>query len=119
MLVPHVEVVDRQIQAYNAHDIDTFVACYTDDVQVIDPNGSVLARGLGHLRDRYASRFAAFPMLRAEIVHRSVGPPYVTDIERIAGWSSESIWATVIYRLTGDLIGAVVIATSLSPGPMG
>ena len=32
----HMNPVERQVDAYNAHDLDAFVACYTDDIVTSD-----------------------------------------------------------------------------------
>src|SRR5213080_3369353 len=43
--------VTEQLDAYNARDLDRFVACYTDDVIVEDAAGNVLMRGADGLRE--------------------------------------------------------------------
>ncbi len=111
-----MEIVDRQLTAYNAHDLAAFIACFSSDVLVLDGSGSVLAHGHNQMRERYGPRFAQCPDLRAEIEYRSIGPPYVTDIERITGWQPEPVWATAIYRVAGDAIDRVVLAISTASG---
>jgi SnoaL-like domain len=42
--------VERQVRAYNAHDVDEFVACYAGGVVIEDADGSVLVRGREQIR---------------------------------------------------------------------
>lgn len=37
--------VERQVRAYNEHNIDEFMACFAEDVVIEDADGSVLMRG--------------------------------------------------------------------------
>src|ERR1700761_2132403 len=64
------DLVERQVAAYNAHDVATFVACYAEDVVIEDGHGGVSVRGRDQLRERYTAFFAAAPEVKAEIVSR-------------------------------------------------
>ena len=50
------ELAARQLAAYNASDLDAFVACYHDDVVVYDGE-KVVFRGIEAFRDKYAGMF--------------------------------------------------------------
>ncbi len=50
------ELADRQLAAYNASDLDAFVACYHEDVRVLDCEEETL-RGREALRERYRGLF--------------------------------------------------------------
>ena len=39
------DVVARVVDALNAHDVDAFIGCYTEDATVEDGYDDVLARG--------------------------------------------------------------------------
>lgn len=75
-------VVQKQLEAYNARDLDAFVATYADDVQLFDLPDKLLMRGHVELRDRYRKTFAD-PRLHAEIVNRIVLGNTVIDHERV------------------------------------
>ena len=64
------DVIDRQLAAYNERDLDAFVACYTPDATIVQPDGSVLATGHDEIRERYGELFSGSPNLRAEIAKR-------------------------------------------------
>jgi hypothetical protein len=76
-------IVQAQLEAYNAHDIDAFVATYADDAQIFEHPATLLADGSAQIRERYAARFKE-PNLRAEIVKRIVMGNRVIDHERVA-----------------------------------
>jgi hypothetical protein len=75
-------VVQAQLEAYNARDIDAFVATYTADVQLFELPDKVLVRGAEQLRERYKERFAD-ERLHATIVNRIVMGNTVVDHERV------------------------------------
>jgi hypothetical protein len=100
-----VDRVEEQLEAYNAHDLERFVACYAPDVLVDDGAGNVLARGHEGLRARYGPRFRDFPNLHAEIPHRVRLTDYVVDEELITGWKSEPVRVVAVYRLVaGEIV---------------
>lgn len=51
------ELAERQLAAYNAADLDAFVACYHPDV-VVRWGAEVEAEGRSAFRERYADLFA-------------------------------------------------------------
>jgi hypothetical protein len=50
-------IVQRQLDAYNARDIDAFMAVWTDDAQCFEHPSKPLARGAAEIRARHAARF--------------------------------------------------------------
>ena len=73
------DTVARQADAYNAHDLETFLACYTEDVVVTSGNGDVLMEGLEAIRAEYAVMFEQLPDSGPRSIHGSCGVP---------GWST-------------------------------
>ena len=96
------DAVERQVRAYNAQDVEGFVACYAEDVVIEDADGNVLMSGRDDMRESYGRRFAEFPNLRAEIVTRIRVGSYVIDEERVTGGPGGNVHAVAIYRLNGD-----------------
>jgi hypothetical protein len=47
------DVVERQVRAYQAFDLDAFYACYAPDVVIEDADGQVTIAGQAALRERY------------------------------------------------------------------
>lgn len=66
-------VVRKQLDAYNAKDIETFMACWAEDAQVFAHPDTLLASGAAEIRARHVTRFQE-PNLFGRLVHRmSVG----------------------------------------------
>ena len=64
------EVVQRQIEAYNAHNIDAFARTYSDDVLITSAKGEVVVLGKEGLRDRYGKQFAKYPKAVAKVAEQ-------------------------------------------------
>jgi len=91
--------VNGQLAAYNAHDVDAFMACYTPDCVIEDGKGTRIMTGHREMRPRYAALFAGSPNLHCEIVSRVCIGDYVIDEERITGRVPDLRRAVVIYRV--------------------
>ncbi len=76
-------VVQRQLDAYNARDVERLLAVYAADAVLFEHPDTVLARGTAELRPRFAARFAE-PNLHAALLHRSVCGNTVVDHESVA-----------------------------------
>ena len=79
---PAETLVQRQLQAYNARDIEALLACYAADAEQHQLHGGLLARGHAQLRSRFLARFAE-PDLRARLLSRTVMGNWVVDHERV------------------------------------
>lgn len=102
-------IVQTQLDAYNARDIEAFVATYTDDAQIFEHPATLLAAGSAQLRDRYAARFKE-PNLRAVVVKRIVMGNMVIDHERVTRTFPEGLGtseAVAIYEVQDGKIAKV------------
>lgn len=103
------EVVQKQLEAYNARNIEAFLATYADNAQLFELPDNLLARGTAELRERYTKRFAD-ARLRAEIVNRIVVGNTVIDHERVRLTLPEgpgTVEAAAIYEVRDGKITAV------------
>jgi hypothetical protein len=73
-------VVQRQLDAYNARDLDALMATYAADAKQYEFPGTLLATGHGEIRPRMAARFAE-PDLHAHLIQRTVALNVVIDHE--------------------------------------
>ena len=73
-------VVQAQLDAYNAKDLDALMNTYAPDAQQFALHGALLAQGHEHIRPRYQERFRE-PDLHARLLTRSVLGNFVTDLE--------------------------------------
>lgn len=76
------EVVQRQLDAYNAKDIDAWLGTYAPNAQQFELHGALLASGHVEMRARMAERFRE-PDLKATLLSRTVMQSVVVDYERI------------------------------------
>jgi hypothetical protein len=92
------EVVDANLAAYNARDIDGFMRWFTDDVEVIDQKtGAVAMRGLAEVRRAYAALFEASPALHSRIRQRTVVGGFVVDHEHVTGRAGGDVEILITY----------------------
>ena len=100
--------VQAQLDAYNAHDLEGFLAAYADDVCLYRPPASapVLA-GKAAFADFYARERFALPDLRADLVGRLVAGKQVIDHERIHGLGETPYEVIVVYTVEDGLIRSV------------
>ena len=102
------EAVQRQLDAYNAHDLQRFVAEYTDDIQVFRPPAvAPVLSGKQAFAEHYAKNRFTLPRLHAELVSRMVAGSTVVDHERITGLQADVLEAIAVYRVTEGRIQAV------------
>ena len=75
-------VVQAQLDAYNAKDIEALLHTYAVDAEQFTLHGEMLAKGREQLRARFLTRFAE-PDLHAKLLARVVVGNVVTDAELI------------------------------------
>lgn len=104
------EIVQGQLDAYNARDLERFVEYYIPDVPVFAfPSGEVLADRSGTaFRGRYRNLFESSPDLRAELVSRVVNGRIVIDQERVTGFlGGPAVDAVAMYEVGAEKIERV------------
>lgn len=91
--------VQRQLEAYNARDLERFVAEYAEDVRVFrPPNPEPVLAGKAALSAHYANNRFNLPGLHAELLNRIVSGNKVVDHERISGVEGVS-GAVAVYEV--------------------
>lgn len=92
-------LVQKQVDAYNAHDLNAFVSCYGDTIEFRTMDGKVNPeKGLPPLRKGYGELFTRFPTLKVKILKRIVQGAFVIDQEQAEGMGPEPITVTAIYE---------------------
>ncbi len=76
------EIVQKQLDAYNARDIEALLSLYADDAQMFEHPAKLLAAGTAELRERFVARFKE-PDLRAALRQRMVMGQIVVDHEQV------------------------------------
>lgn len=75
-------IVQRQLDAYNAKDLDAWLATYAEDAKQFALGGDLLAAGHAAIRARTAPRFSE-PNLFAKLLSRTVIGHVVIDHEEV------------------------------------
>lgn len=76
------DVIQAQLDAYNAKNIDALLATYAPDAEQFTLHGERLANGHDDMRARFLMRFAE-PDLHARLLSRTVMGNVVVDFELI------------------------------------
>lgn len=92
-------LAQRQLNAYNARDLEAFLAPYAAEVEVLDLEGKVLRKGHEAFRKSYGDMFEKNPKLHCELLQRMVLGNWVIDEERVTGRGPEPIHAAAIYEV--------------------
>lgn len=106
-------VVARQLAAYNARDVEGWLATYAEDAEQYTQHGALLARGHAEMRPRISARFAE-PDLHATLLSRAVMGEWVIDRERIRRNFAEGLGTVemiCIYEVRDGLIRKASFAT--------
>ncbi|MDW3191759.1 MAG: amidohydrolase family protein [Cytophagales bacterium] len=100
------QIVQRQVNAYNARDIDAFLDTYSADVKVYNEKGEMTLKGHAKMRERYGLMFERVTNLYCEIVNRIVINNKVIDQEKVR-FNDNSLEAVAIYEVTDGKISKV------------
>ena len=112
-------VVQRQLEAYNARDLERFSATYADDVTIYRlPSLEPAITNKAKLCEVYSRRFAS-PNLHAEILSRIVLGNKVIDHERVVGIREQPLEAVAVYEVENGLIKTVWFFYPAEPFPSG
>ena len=97
--------VQRQLDAYNAKNLERFLAEYTEDVQVFRPPAKEpVLSGKQAFGEHYAKNRFTLPNLHGRLVSRIVSGNVVVDHEDITGLSEANLSAVVVYEVVGEHI---------------
>lgn len=102
-----VEVVQQQLDAYNAKDLDAFVAVFHSDAEIYNLGDfEPMAKGMDDLLRIYGNLFRNSPNLHSSVVSRQVIGNKVLDYEVITGRNNqaEPLYLIAIYEVEKDKI---------------
>jgi hypothetical protein len=108
------EVVQRQLDAYNARDLDALLATYAPDARQYALPATLLATGHAEMRPRFAARFQE-PNLHAHLLRRAVMGNIVIDHEVVSRTFPDGpgkVDLVAIYEVTDGLIRSQTVQVS-------
>ncbi|MBX9785588.1 MAG: amidohydrolase family protein [Chitinophagaceae bacterium] len=92
-------LAEQQLVAYNARNIDAFLAPYADSVELYDYNGKLMSKGKEQMRKEYAQMFAQISQLHCQLINRIVQGNIVIDQESVTGFGPRPLKAVAIYTV--------------------
>ena len=94
-------VAQKQVAAYNAHDVEALAACFGDDVEFRSMEGKVEGeKGVAALRKGYAQLFKTYPKLKVKILDRIIQGTFIIDQQQAEGMGPDPIVVTAIYQIS-------------------
>jgi uncharacterized protein (TIGR02246 family) len=109
--VSNADIAQKQLDAYNAQDLDTYVSCFAEDCVVAGLNGTPTETSRSAIRARYAKAFETFPENKAELKNRiTVGNTVVDHELVIRKPGGEQFQIIAIYSFKDGLISRVDFA---------
>jgi len=106
------EVAEAQLKAYNAKDIDAFMAVFSEDVTLWNLGDSLpWSSGSTRTREIYSNLFNSSPDLNSEVLSRTVIGNKVLDYERITGRKGgDVLFLIMVYEIKdGKIFRATAI----------
>ncbi len=106
------DVVDAQIEAYRAKDVEQFLSHYADDVSVVLFDSTPMFKDKAVMREQYGKLFADSPDLRVTIANRVAAGEFVVDEEHLTGFHFEGMptemTALSVYRVVEGKIARLL-----------
>lgn len=111
---PEAALVQRQLDAYNAHDLEAFIATYSPEIEVFDISDAASPQmaGIPAMREAYGGMFASLPNLHCDLGNRIADGAFVIDHEICAMGApgNPPQRAIAIYQVESGLIRRVWFA---------
>ncbi len=108
---PNLDIASRQLDAYNAQDLDSYVSFFAEDCVVSGLGGTPTETSRDAIRARYAKAFAQFPQNKAVLKNWiAVGNTVVDHELVIRAPGGEQFEIIAIYSFKDGLIARVDFA---------
>lgn len=100
-----VEVVQEQLDTYNAQDIEGFASTFAEDAEIFTHLGDAepSMRGRAEIIQRYGNMFSQNPNNRSTLIGRMVQGNFVVDHEWLTG-RDKDVHLMAIYEVEDGLI---------------
>jgi uncharacterized protein (TIGR02246 family) len=108
---PNIDIAQKQLDAYNAQDLEAYVGFFAADCVIAPINGQPTETSRDAITARYAKAFAQFPQNKAILKNRIAVGNTVVDHELVVrSPSGEQFEIIAIYTFKDGLIGRVDFA---------
>ncbi|MEO8771752.1 MAG: amidohydrolase family protein [Ferruginibacter sp.] len=102
----NIALINRQLNAYNAHNLEAFLETYAEDIELYDFPAKLVCKGKEDMRKQY-DFIKSVPELHCEIKERIVQGNTIIDKESVSGFGSKAIEATAVYQIENGKIRSV------------
>jgi imidazolonepropionase-like amidohydrolase len=92
-------LAQQQLNAYNARDLEAFLAPYSDSVKIYRFPNQLMMQGKEAMRQQYGEMFKRLPDLHCRLVSRMVQGNTVIDQESVTGMGDKPVSAIAIYQV--------------------
>ncbi len=96
-------LVQRQLNAYNARNVDEFMATYSDSIELYTFPNTLISKGQSGMKERYTKMFASTPNLHCEIKERIVLGNKIIDQEYVR-FNDNYVNAVAVYEVENGKI---------------
>ena len=100
------ELADQQLLAYNAHNLEAFLAPYAEDVEVYNFPNKLQFKGKEQMRKAYEF-LNRTPKLYCRLLNRIVQGNIVIDHEEVFGFGDKPFYGIAIYEIKNGKISKV------------
>lgn len=100
-------LVQRQLNGYNAKNIDAFLEPYAEDVEIYDFPNQLIFKGKLAMQKDYEGMFKTLPNLHCELKNRIIQGNIIIDQESVSGMGDTKLEATAIYHIEKNKIKKV------------
>lgn len=101
------DIVQRQLNAYNGHNLNAFMELFADDVKIFNFPNDLVAEGKDMMRQNYGF-IEQVPALHCKLVSRTILRQTVIDHERVTfNAASQPVEVIAIYKVKEDKISEV------------
>lgn len=97
-----LELAEAQLTAYNIQNLEAFLDCYSEDVEVYNFPNTLVYKGKSNMRERYAAAWKLHPNQKATITNRILLGNTVFDHEFVTGRSTGIDAKVVAIYKVGD-----------------
>lgn len=102
------DLAQRQLNGYNARDIEAFLEPYSQDVELYRFPDQLMGKGRAYMRSTYTKMFERTPNLHCELVNRIVQGNTVIDQEKVTGFpNGKPLEAIAVYKIEKGKIAKV------------
>jgi hypothetical protein len=101
------DMIVKAVRAYNAKDLDTYIACFSPDVEVFNASGVLMFKGADKLKEHFETFFHDNPGAKRRIIDRVVTGNKIVEREQLVGLKGAAEQSvTSVYELDNGLIKA-------------